>query len=782
MHIAIAEDTSEPVRFAAQELSRYITEASGVAAEVSEDASCAEPCAVFLLAPGAAVSDPPRMPASLDEEAYRIYSIGGGRAFTACSPRAVLYAIYDFLEEELGCRWYFPSPEDAVTPHLSVDALAEILRRDVDREERPAFPFREREFRDVMPMTDQTDSRIVEQIDWWAKLRMNRFLLNFGYASNPELWARWKTVLIPEIKRRGMLVGLGEHGSYPLFLPPARYAAEHPDWYCEIEGKRVGGMHGTQFCTTNAEAVTAYLENFEAFARENPEVDFYYPAPNDVSKWCECAQCRKQSVADRYMALDNRIAEMLQRVKPGTRVMHLAYSNHRLPPENVTPHPMIDVDVACWGRDFAYSLSDPRTMPGNDDYLNAFRQWADRCRGVQGDVRPRLLYHCKLMRHYWLGLHLQPLPILDKDFVTAKDLGLDGFDFPLGFLGIWTKGLNSYVVARKCWTPDVAAARWIDRFYPDYYGGNADKARAAYGLVEEAFHDKQYGSSLALAWHPEMISVRTNPRESLGEHARNAVAKLTEALAIAEACAEGDDESARRFGKLAKVLKNALAEQRVLVELDALMQAYHRYNVAESDDEREQYLRAAQEAYQAAKAANDALAAAYRVEDDLAGLYWAGETHKSMGQALEQWAEAVAGVDWHDLGRWETADFSATNEAITKTFDVTPYVAGADGPRAKFQVRFVYESGQLGATIKAVSLWKRGADGVETQVCEDRHSGFAGYAHENAVYFVEADVDAGAQYSAKVELMAYATWGRVSERGCNGKILIGTATEDSDAP
>ena len=187
MRIVIGQDASAPVRFAAKELSRYVTEASGVPANVSEEAICAEPCAVYLLAPGGTIPETPVMPVSLDEEAYRIRSEGnGGPVFAGRSPRAVLYAVYDFLEEELGYRWYFPSPEDVDTPRLGPDGLAAILRRDTDREERPAFGFREREFRDVMPMTDQTDARIVQQIDWWAKLRMNRFLLNFGYASNPE--------------------------------------------------------------------------------------------------------------------------------------------------------------------------------------------------------------------------------------------------------------------------------------------------------------------------------------------------------------------------------------------------------------------------------------------------------------------------------------------------------------------------------------------------------------------------------------------------------------------
>jgi Domain of unknown function (DUF4838) len=779
MGIVIGDDAPEPVRFAAEELARYIEKASGVSLKVTETPALTGQLAVCLTTIPGDVNESVPMPSSKDEEAYRIASPdSGGRLFSGRSPRAVVYAVYDFLEEELGYRWYFPSPEDEIAPTLSAEALTDILSKSVDREEVPAFPFREREFRDVMPMCDQTDGRIIQQIDWWAKLRMNRFLLNFNYARNADLWKRWKEVLIPEIKRRGMLVGIGEHGSYPLFLSPGRYADEHPDWFCEIDGERIPAMHmpgigGTQFCTTNSDAVATYLENFAAFIEANPEIDFYYPAPNDVGKWCECKTCRELSVADRYMLLDNQVAEMLGKVKPGTRVMHLAYANHRLPPEKTVPHPMIDVDVACWGRDLAYPLSDPRTMPGNDEYLDVFRQWAAVCRKVEGPVRPQLVYHCKLMRHYWLGIHLLPLSILDDDFACAQELGFDGFDFPLGFLGIWTKSVNAYAVARKCWDPEESADATASRFLSDCYGDQAADARRIHELVEEAFADKHYGSSLTLSWHPERIGVRGEPLEGLGDNAREAVAKLEEALAIAGAFTDGDGTVAGRFKKLGVVLRRARDEQQMLVVMNTLMGAYEAFQNAKSDGEREERRKVAFVALQETKAANDLLAERYSLEEDLAGLYWAGATHDEIAKSLERWNEALLGYIWQEAGAWETGDFEKMNESIVKTFDVTELVK--DLPACAIQVRFRYERGELGVTTSAVELWQHTADGTETRLSEDRHGGFAGYEHKNATYTLRLKhaPSPEARYLIKTEFGPYATRGTVAERGSYGKILLG---------
>ncbi|MCL4217072.1 MAG: DUF4838 domain-containing protein, partial [Candidatus Hydrogenedentes bacterium] len=575
LRVVSGTSAAEPVQFAATELCKYFGEATGLFPETQTVASLANENVLILTQSDMEEMDL-RHPADDDEDAYRIYSTGNGAlAFAGRSPRAVLYAVYDFLENELGYRWYFPYPEDKVTPRLSSEALNALLAKQMDREATPAFSFREREFRDVMPLNEQTDTRIVQQIDWWAKLRMNRFLLNFGYALDEGLWKRWKATLIPEIKKRGLLLGLGEHGSYPLFLPPARYARNHPEWYCDIDGRRVPGFQipdggWAQFCTSNPDAVNAYLNNFAAFIGANPEVDFYYPAPNDVSKWCECALCRDVSIADRYMRLDNQIAVMFERVKPGTRIMHLAYANHRLPPENTLPHPMIDVDIACWGRDLAYPLCDPRTMPEDADYLDVFRQWKEICGRVPGSTQPRVLYHCKLMRHYWLGLHLMPLAVIDDDFACAQDLGLDGFDFPLGFVGIWTKALNTYVVANKCWDPATPARTWTDRFFIDCYGDDANTLQQVYALTEDAFSDLRYGASRTLAWHPATLAVRENQIEGLGANARNAVAKLHEALGIVDGLTGANAEVAARLAKLSKVIRRARDEQEVLVKLDAL--------------------------------------------------------------------------------------------------------------------------------------------------------------------------------------------------------------------
>ena len=463
---------------------------------------------------------------------------------------------------------------------------------------------------------------------------------------------------------------------------------------------------------------------------------------------------------------------MLESVKPGTRVMHLAYSNHRLPPEETLPHPMIDVDVACWGRDFAYPLSDPRTMPDDAAYLDVFRRWATVCGQVPGEVKPRFLYHCKLMRHYWLGPHLLPLSVIDEDFDCAQALRLDGFDFPLGFLGIWTKALNAYVVAHKCWNPAPPAATWTDRFFGDYYGDGASDALRIYRLTDEAFSDLRYGVSLNLVWHPERIAVRSKPLEGLGPNARNALAKLDEAIGIADAHAHGDGLTAARFSKLRTVLNRLRDEQSVLLALADLMQA-HQEIVAATGEEQEEARQRALQAWTKMSAANEALTNRYSLEENMAGLYWASASHKEVGRALEQWRIAIEGLDWQPIGTWENADFGEINVPVQKRFDVTAHIAGL--APCTVGVRFQYRNGELGVSTRSVSLWEAQATGEETLVSEDRHGGFAGYVHENAIYHLDTKPAAapGSRFYLEIELQPTASSGTVARRGCSGEVFLG---------
>jgi hypothetical protein len=127
----------------------------------------------------------------------------GGVTIVGTNPRSVLFGVYDLLEE-LGCRFYGASPDDEVVPRLVNHPFAD----EAEHFEQATFPFRERHF---LEWIDPETTR--REIDYAAKRRMNGFSFHIeDFAPNPVAGHAVLDELVPEIARRGLMPGLGEHG------------------------------------------------------------------------------------------------------------------------------------------------------------------------------------------------------------------------------------------------------------------------------------------------------------------------------------------------------------------------------------------------------------------------------------------------------------------------------------------------------------------------------------------------------------------------------------------
>ena len=785
--VLVKTGAAEPVAFAAGELSRYCAQMFSRSFDCHEVGDLDNGPAIVLLKRGQSRTLPSALVAeagALGPEGFVVKAEPGRVAIAAGGPRGAVYGVYTFLEKCLGCRWYYPSPEDQIVPQHDLGVLEALMAKRVALAQRPDFAYREREFRDVNPMTPQTDDRIIEQIDWWAKLRMNCFLINFNYARGPKLWARWKQRLIPEIKKRGLLLGIGEHGSYPLFLNPADYAKDHPTWYAMIGGKRLKGwrVEGSgrlaQWCTTNPEALKTYLRNFAQFAKDSPEIDVFYPAPNDGGAWCECERCRGQSVADRYLALDNEVAKTLVAIRPDYRVIHLAYANHRLPPEHVAPHPNVDADVACWGRDFAYPMSNPLTMRSKKDYLEVFQKWVEISRAAnQG--KSRTLYHCKFMRHLWLGPRFMPLSVVDADMPHLRQLGLDGFDLPLGFVGMWTKAPNAYVVAHKCWDADADFKAIVDEYFKLYYREQSAAARRACLLADEALPQLRYGNNFSLIWSRTIMTPRTTNPKGLAGHAANAAAKLADAADLA-ATSQTQAANAVARGRLRKLeiaLRNVQREQTFTQALASVAELLHQ---AEQGGDANALAPQAKRLLDDAERVAEQMKAAYRMKDDLAGLLWAGGTHGRLAKAAHEWRrfaeDLLSGIQWHEAATWRTEEFPDKHTIVDKEVDVTDLVRVA-GP---VLVRWKWTGGQLGVHVHETSLWE--VRGVQRKcISRDPHRGRTGARDTYPLYRLRIErVEPGARYLVVGKLQADCGHGTVAERGTSGKVKVGAKQAEAN--
>jgi hypothetical protein len=572
-----APSAPEPVRFAASELARYLSRLFDESVVVSGAAADAWPSLELRVTPDGAPTARPALESRLAAQVQPVppafnspgadafvWQTGDGRAAVlGTNPRSTLYGVYDLLEE-LGCRFFSPDPNDELVPRLDGRAF------DDHREhfEQATFAYRERH---LLEWIDAEATR--NEIDHAAKRRLNGFTFHIeDFAPDPATWRIVLDEFVPELARRGLMPGLGEHGGYVLFLPPERYASDHPDWYAEIDGRRVArfGGDGTryQFCTEHPEARATFLANLAAFLRDHPLIQIMHIAPEDVGCWCECERCRPISIADRYLRLDNAIAAVVRRVRPDASVTHLVYANHVELPERERPAPGLKVSFVPFGRDFRLPFTDPAANMALDAHpwsLDLIQDWARLCQAAQAG----LIEHTKASRHRWITFRLLPLPHLQADMRWWRGIGANGFNAPQEGEGWWVKHLNAFVHARLMWELDASVDDLLDDYFERYWRGIGDEVRELYVAIAEALPNLAYARNQPALLQNRAPDVRLPPAEqwaSDAQYLERAIARLREGsrrLDSLQGPTVLELAVQQRLAKLAESIEGALAGLRV---------------------------------------------------------------------------------------------------------------------------------------------------------------------------------------------------------------------------
>ncbi|HEY3108511.1 MAG TPA: DUF4838 domain-containing protein, partial [Chloroflexota bacterium] len=421
---------------------------------------------------------------------------------------------------------------------------------------------------------------------------------------------------------------------YPLWLPPERYAAEHPDWYAQIEGERVGGFRGQgryQFCTEHPQALATFLNNLIAFLRANPAIQIMHIAPEDVGRWCECARCAPIPVADRYMRVDNAIAERIHRERPDVWVTHLVYANHADLPVHERPSPRLNVSFVPFGRDYGHPFVDPRAnmrFSAHPWSLELIEAWARLCR----EAGAGFVEHTKAFRNRWLTFRLLPLPHLEADLRWWQAIGAGGFNAPQEGEGWWVKHLNAYVLARLIWDIDASSQALLDDYFERYWAGLGPSVREIYQAVAEALPNLSYSRNQPTLLPNRSPGIRTPPEEQWAPDAAYLERALAQLGPVGERLAALRRDSApepaveRRLAKLADALEGALAGLALSLEIRRFLLARGTPGAAD--------------AVARARTAHDRFAALQTPERLAAGTLWTGRWQR--GETLAEWEREAA--------------------------------------------------------------------------------------------------------------------------------------------
>jgi hypothetical protein len=465
--IRLCAEPTPAERHAAEELKRFLKEISGVELPVRE-AGALPPCAILIGRDAEVERIAGGMDwAKLGGEGFVVRTCGPHLVLAGGRPRGTLYAVYSFLDQELGCRWFAPDCS-------RIPKRARLAVRDLNRTVVPRLEYRE------------TFSWSGYDGDWAARNFSNGHAVRLTDAHGGK------------VVYQGFV-----HTFYPL-LPPEKHFAQHPEWYSERNGKRFH-EHG-QLCLTNPEVVREVTAAVRAWLRKDPKATIVSVSQNDWHGWCECAKCKavddeEGSHSGTLLRFVNQVAEAIEKEFPQVAVDTLAYQYTRKPPLHVRPRPNVIVRLCSIECCFSHPLE---KCAQNKAFVDDIVGWSKVCQ------RLYIWDYVTNFAHYLL-----PHPNLDVLEANIR------FFIAHGVRGIFEQGeyqtpggemleLRSYIIARLLWNPDYGAKRALDEFLAGYYGPAAPPIRKYIRLLHDKvkkdnIHIRCYVQPTAACFTPEII-------------------------------------------------------------------------------------------------------------------------------------------------------------------------------------------------------------------------------------------------------------------------------------
>jgi len=439
--IVVPPDAPQPEQHAAGELADFLSQITGVKFDIVPPPAAGK-ARLLVGLQAAKLADPDFSAEGLGTEGVIIRSVGDDLILAGGYPRGTLYAVYTFLEEHLGCRWW--SSTESTIPRKPTLQVANLDVRYV-----PALEFRSPFWFDAFDG------------DWSVRNKCN------GQAHRLDAQRGGKHIY------EGFV-----HTLYPL-ISPEKYFKDHPEWFSEIKGKRT--YDHAQLCLTNEEMRQELVKNLKERLRNNPAATIASVSQNDWHGNCQCSNCaaiekEEESPAGLMLRFVNAIAEDIEKEFPNVAISTLAYQYTRKPPKLTKPRHNVIVQLCSIECSFSKPLEDERNKAFRDDIVG----WSKIC------DRLYIWDYTTNFRHYVMPHpNLRVLGANVKFFVDHNVKGI----FEQGAYqsyGSEMAELRAWVLAKLLWNPSLDGQKLIDEFIEGYYGPAAPQMKAYLNVTHDA--------------------------------------------------------------------------------------------------------------------------------------------------------------------------------------------------------------------------------------------------------------------------------------------------------
>jgi len=349
--VVLSTDAALQEHTAAAELATYLRSITSAEIDVLVEDQTAEIHQAFWVGPSRVARENGIDCTAMGDEEWRILSVARGVILCGGRPRGTLYAVYHFLEDELGVRWW--TPFEQFVPridHLELEAL--------DRQGKPEF-----NYRDVHGVDGP---RVFN-----ARNRLNGHFARLDWTHGGVEWYGPPKQV---------------HNFYS-YISPTEYFDQHPEYFSEIAGLRYGG--NGQLCLTNEDLLALVVERVkESIAgsleehrlKGTPAPRVFAFSQNDWGKACTCDACRalverEGSKSGPNIHFINQLAEAIAETYPEVLLDTLAYGYAVKAPSSLQVRENVVIRYAgLYSRDYSRAAR----SEANQTYSTELSEWRER--------------------------------------------------------------------------------------------------------------------------------------------------------------------------------------------------------------------------------------------------------------------------------------------------------------------------------------------------------------------------------------------------------------------
>ncbi len=414
------------------------------------------------------------------------------RAQHESQPLGTLFAVYDFLENELGVRWIWPGPLGEVVPPKASLSVRDDYRADG----MPRF---------INAYWRAWHRVSLSKAGWSSEAARDRFV-----REQREWLIRQRFRRLSPLAGSEGLVHTPTRTTHPGIVAMTPDGQRTSYYAASVKGTRSSAWNRVAMCVSNPDLPRLYLDYMEHRGKKDAEwanIDIPGVNETDIPGYCVCAECRawdapdprfatnpywkgeltprtttemwnalspaagnSPALSDRYAKFWLATQQEAQSRHPGGRIWAYAYTNYATPPKETKLNENILVATVHW----------PYLFWPQDQDAELEQTWDGwHATGASLMLRPNSTYNGH-------GLPVFYARSLARAFSHAAANGLVATDFDT-LTGQWgTQGPTLYTVARIHNHPQESADAILNEFYSAF--GPAKEAVAAYFAHWEAHY------------------------------------------------------------------------------------------------------------------------------------------------------------------------------------------------------------------------------------------------------------------------------------------------------